>query len=92
MNSRNTTVHNPNNISSWILITKLAKVKRKGKEKEENAGCAKVLRQSEVSSNLMETFKMNYRIIYLPLNCFNKEYVMIAMHTIVTVRASCVRL
>lgn len=45
------------------------------------------LRESEVSSNLMI-----YTIVYLPLNCFNKEYVMIAISRIVTVRAACVRL
>lgn len=50
-------------------------------------------RESEVSSNLTETFRMIYRIIYLPLNGFNKEYVMIAISRIeVTVRAACVRL
>lgn len=50
------------------------------------------VRESEVSSNLIETFKMIYTIIYLPLNCFEKEYVMIAISRIVTVRAACVRL
>lgn len=49
------------------------------------------VRESEVSSNLIETFKMIYTIIYLPLNCFEKEYVMIAISRIVTVRAACVR-
>lgn len=50
------------------------------------------LRESEVSSDLIETFKMINTVIYLPLNCFDEEYVMIAISRIVTVRAACVRL
>lgn len=41
------------------------------------------LRESEVSSNLIETFKMIYTIYCLPLNCFNKDNVMIAISRIV---------
>lgn len=50
------------------------------------------LRESEVSSDLIETLKMINTVIYLPLNCFDEEYVMIAISRIVTVRAACVRL
>lgn len=32
-------------VFSWIFITKLAKVKWKGKERDENAGCAKVFKR-----------------------------------------------